>query len=307
VSNLGVPLPNNLNFDTQIGLEGRAIPDLTGVDENDQLVLMMESKFWATLTSNQPITYLGHLTPDKEGIVLFIAPSSRFPTLWQELVQRCTESGLSVNQKIDQSPEHLVAEVEPGKLLGLASWESLLSYLKKELEVNGIVDGEHEVWQLQGLCERLDAEAFHPLQADDLKSDSDMQIEEYRRLINDLVGILIKKGHASIKEYRATPGADYYKRYMTLYGSKNWCVEFNATYWARFQRTPIWLTLDFASKFTTQSIKKLSPLKEESPSRLFEDEKQIMIPLELALNVEREDVLKSLVQQIEEIEPFIGT
>jgi hypothetical protein len=267
---------------------------------------MVESKFWATLTRNQPITYLRHLTPDKESIVLFIAPSSRFPTLWNELIHHCTKSGLSVDQKIDRAPEYIVAEVEPKKLLGLVSWESLLSYLKKELEDNGVIEGAYEVWQVQGLCERLDAEAFHPLQAVDLKSNADVKIEEYRRLVNDLVGMLCQKGYANTKGYSASPGPDYYKRYITLYGNKNWSVEYNGTYWDRFERTPIWLTLDLASKVATQSIKKLSPLKEESPSKLFEDGKQALIPLELALNVEREDILKSLVQQIEEIKPFIG-
>jgi len=247
---------------------------------------------------------LRHLSPDKDGIVLFIAPSSRFPTLWPELVHRCTESGLSVDLKIDQPPEYLVAEVEPRKLLGLASWESLLSHLKNELEVNGVTDGANEVWQLQGLCERLDAEAFHPLQADDLKSGSDARIKEYRRLVNDLVDILVEKGYATVKDYRATPGATYYKRYMTLFGNANWCIEYNGNHWTRFQSTPIWLSVSIKS--VSRSIEKLNALQEESPNRLIEHNKRILFPLELPLNVEKEDILNSLVQQIEEIEPFIG-
>ncbi len=304
VSNLGVLLSDNLNFDIQIGLMGGAIPDLTGVDEDDQLVLMVESKFWATLTRNQPVAYLDHLAPDKDGIVLFVAPASRFSTLWKELVQRCIESGLPVDKEIDQSPEYFVAKVGPRKLIGLASWESLLSYLKQELAVNNISDGEYEVWQLQGLCERLDAEAFRPLRPEDLQLSSDERIEQYCLLVDDLVGMLVKKGYASTEGYRVTPGADYYKRYMNLYGNMNWCIEYNKTYWTQFQPTPIWLTVTINS--TTQSVEKLNLLRQKSPSRLFENKKQILIPLNLSVDIEREDVLENLVQQIEEFEPYIG-
>ena len=302
IANLSVNLPKNLKYDTQLGLAGRAIPDLIGVDEDNHLVLLVESKFWATLTKNQPLAYLGHLTKEKQGIVLFIAPSSRFPTLWPELVQRCSKGGLSLGQQVDESPDYLVVEVEPGKRLGLVSWESLLTYLKQQLEANDVIDGSFEVWQLQGLCKRLDAEAFHPLLAEDLRTDSDAQIVSYHRLVDDLVNKLVEKEYASVKDYRATPGVDYYKRYMTLFGNRDWCIEFNRTHWIHLQRTPIWLT-----NATTQSIERVASLRKESPSRLFEDGKQILIPLDLLQEVEKEAVLDNLVDQIEKIEPFIGS
>ena len=42
---------------------------------------MVESKFWAPLTPNQPIGYLRRLPVDREGMVLFIAPEGRYGTL----------------------------------------------------------------------------------------------------------------------------------------------------------------------------------------------------------------------------------
>lgn len=304
VSNLGVHLPADLHFDEQ-RLMGQAIPDLIGTDEDEQRVLMVESKFWAILTHNQPITYLQHLASEKESILLFVAPSSRILNLWQQLTERCARKGFPIDQEITQWSEYHVAKVEPGKVLGLVSWESLLTYLKKALEDNGVIEGAYEVWQLQGLCERLDAEGFHTLLAEDLQSSADVETEKYHRLADALLEILVEKDYASSgKEYRTTSGADFYKRYMTLDGHKNWCIEFNQTYWASFAPTPIWLTLYFKSQ--TQAKEKFNSLREKSPNKIYLDKHSILIPLELALGVEREDVLKHLVRQIEEVSPFLG-
>jgi len=303
VSNLGVHLPDNLHIDKQRG-QGHAIPDLVGIDEDKQCVLMVELKFWATLTSNQPLTYLHHLAAEKKSMLLFVAPLSRFPTLWRELIHQCIKNSPSIDREIAQSPECYVAEVESGKLLGLVSWESLLTHLRKALENNGMIDGAYEVWQLQGLCDRLDAEGFHPLQAKDLQSSADLEIEKYHRLVDDIVKILIKKGHASTEEYSATPGTGFYKRYMTLHGYKNWCVECNQTYWSNFGSTPIWLTLYIRSK--AQAKEKSNSIKEKSRNRVFVDKNYILIPLELALGVEQEYVINHLVRQIEDVIPFLG-
>lgn len=304
VANLGISLSDDLIFDSQLGLAGGARPDLTGVDKEGDLVLAVESKFWATLTKNQPNAYLDLLAPDKAGMVLVIAPASRFPTLWEELVQRCADGDLAVKEISDHSPEYRCAEVGPQKLLCLASWESLLAYLKQEFLINDVTNGAHEVWQLQGLCERLDEEAFHPLRPENLQFSSDSQVEHFRRLVDDLISLLVKKGYASTKGYRATPSADYYKRYMNFLGNANWCIEYNQTYWSLFQISPIWLTVTLAA--TTQSLEKIDLLRQESPSRLIEHEKQILIPLDLSLGAERTKVLESMVHQIVEIEPFIG-
>jgi hypothetical protein len=57
------------------------IPDLVGATTDGTGVLLVESKFWAPLTPNQPIGYLRRLPVDREGMVLFIAPEGRYETL----------------------------------------------------------------------------------------------------------------------------------------------------------------------------------------------------------------------------------
>lgn len=64
-------------------------PDLVGRDVEGRYLLIVESKFWAPLTLNQPATYIDRLPADKPALLLFIAPASRMRTLWLELLSRC--------------------------------------------------------------------------------------------------------------------------------------------------------------------------------------------------------------------------
>ena len=72
-----------------------AVPDLACYDENDNLVALIESKFWAPLTRNQPVTYWQGLPDDKPAVLLFLAPDYRVHqgSLWDELVARLRNAG----------------------------------------------------------------------------------------------------------------------------------------------------------------------------------------------------------------------
>ena len=65
VASTGVALEKNLAFSTQERGEGGEIPDIVAKDEQRRLVLIIESKFWAVLTAQQPVAYLDSLSPDQ--------------------------------------------------------------------------------------------------------------------------------------------------------------------------------------------------------------------------------------------------
>ena len=54
------------------GINGR--PDVTGLNSEGGKSVIIEGKFWANLTQNQPSNYLKELAP--EGKILFLAPRS---------------------------------------------------------------------------------------------------------------------------------------------------------------------------------------------------------------------------------------
>ena len=72
-----------------------AVPDLACFGEDDQLVALVESKFWAPLTRHQPVTYWQGLPDDKASALLFLAPGFRVnqSSLWDELVGKLVKAG----------------------------------------------------------------------------------------------------------------------------------------------------------------------------------------------------------------------
>ena len=70
-----------------IGTEGER-PDLAGLDRDNQERVLIEAKFWAGLTDNQPVAYLERLPANTPSALLFVAPASKLEPLWDELCQR---------------------------------------------------------------------------------------------------------------------------------------------------------------------------------------------------------------------------
>ena len=63
--------------------------DLAALDEQGSERVLIEVKFWAGLTDNQPNTYLERLPADgNPAVLLFVAPEVRLETLWPEVLRR---------------------------------------------------------------------------------------------------------------------------------------------------------------------------------------------------------------------------
>lgn len=69
ISSVGIALPKNLTIKTQAKWQDAAIPDLVGLDEEGHHILIVESKFWAPLTPNQPTTYIERLPHDTPALL----------------------------------------------------------------------------------------------------------------------------------------------------------------------------------------------------------------------------------------------
>lgn len=295
ISQYGIVLPKSLKFRTQATAFDGAIPDLVGIDSEDRYILIIESKFWAYLTQNQPATYIKRLPPETPAILLFISPSSRFTTLWPELVDRCKIR--RTNDSIQESGKtpFLTAKLNKWHLLGLTSWEAMLAVFYQKAQEVGDIYASGDIWQLQSLCARIEEEAFHPLSEQDNVLPTEQRISQIRSLLDELLMCLIDAGIASTEGYRATPGPNYYKRYMSIYGlpKSDWCVEFNTWYQQKYPQTNLW----FSASKTAQSSNLLS----ESNILYYRYEKQFLIPLEFPQGVEREEVLNGVYEQIVDI------
>jgi hypothetical protein len=292
VSTTGYDPPRDLVFSTQIHTQHGSIPDLVGATEDGTGVLLVESKFWTPLTRNQPTGYLRRLPQDREGMVLVIAPKSRCEELWPELVARCEEETLEVWDEKGEPPNWRAAHTSKGRL-ALVTWSFVLDHLEGRLEEAGQDRGAHEVWQLRGLCQRLE----EPIQLDEDPPGSERRKARLRSIVDEVARRLIERGVFATKGYRATPGSYYYRRFGDLSGRMNWSIGYDEQYTARFEESLLWL------RGPSGGAEDFGPslAGEEHSFRCYVLDGRLLFPLDVPTQAAREVVVQSLTAQVEGI------
>jgi hypothetical protein len=293
----GLSLKGDFAFKTQATGDDGAIPDLVGVDGEGNAPILIEAKFWAGLTDHQPLTYLSRLSPDKEGILVFIAPARRIATLWPELIGRCEAGGLKIGERSGSDGAALL-RIGTRHIIGLTSWSSILSVLLQAVEADGNPAIAADVRQLQGLCAKMDDDAFLPLRSEELSPQIGTRVMQYCRLVDDATATLVAAGKVSVKGLKATGGDGWYGRYLTVKGN-GCCLMFSAEDWGRLRETPIWLSVKGPEwKLTPEINNALAALERESPPRLVRTDSELLIPISLPTAVERDVVLDRLLNQV---------
>jgi hypothetical protein len=257
----GVP-PLELVATEVTGEQGDRL-DLVAFDESNTERLLIEVKFWAGLTDNQPNTYLSRLPNDgTPAVLLFVAPEQRLETLWVEILRR---AGTCFNLGSDTAGEGLrSAPVDGGpRRLMLTSWRILLGAMASRAGIDGDVSAERDILQLDALCEREDSEAFLPLRAEEFAPAVPRRMLGLRRLIDDATDrartleVANSTGHrvVSTKRLRVTLRPYGYGRYITIGGMYVAWFGVNQERWARHKETPIWLR--FYHRAAKEAQKKL--------------------------------------------------
>ena len=151
----------DLVYRTQAAAVGEGRPDLVGFDAEGRELLLIEAKFWAGLTANQPVAYLERLPVVRGAGLLFVAPAARLPSLWPALVGLCTAAGLMVRRHGETDGDGVsLAALEDGRWLGITSWRHLLDLLIARLDEAGASSAASDARPLAGLCDRMDEEEF---------------------------------------------------------------------------------------------------------------------------------------------------
>ncbi|MFH7325860.1 hypothetical protein [Desulfurivibrio sp. C05AmB] len=305
-------LPENTFFSSQERGDDGGIPDIIGKNGDDK-ILIIEAKFGAGLTANQPVGYLGHLKGAGNGVLMFVAPENRLETLWFELGHRCKKS---VNHdfigetKRPASGKFIVSKLISGQFLALTSWREILDYLKK-----AAIDEpqlSNNIAQLSGLCERMDAEAFLPLTSEDITSQA---IPRCQLQFYDIVDKVFYKVVYKVKENvpgeppptgkSCNAGYGYYARSFSFY-EFGLNIQLDYTIWRKYGLSPIWLSVrKNDSGNPTLTTKVQNALSQLPDDRLFYTELKThpaaYIPLLLPVGKELEAVLENLSKQIEEV------
>ena len=169
-----VALQNILDVDnvpthyiTELSTESHGRPDVTGLDVDGNKSVIIEGKFWANLTPNQPNNYLEELGDG--GKLLFLAPNKRLGSLKTE-----------INQRLNGESDKIV----------ISSWENFLSLVEKENNENHNPFLASDLTQMKELCQKMDTEGMPPLSASDLDPMNGRIASHFSDVIDECNAIL---------------------------------------------------------------------------------------------------------------------
>ena len=264
-----------------------AVPDLACLDGDDNLAALIESKFWAPLTHNQPVTYWQGLPDDRPAVLLFLAPRYRVDqgSLWDQLVDRLRDAGHELGPA--DSDESLIAASDKvgQRRLMLTSWESLLDKLRTKSDDDA--QAGFELAELQGLA------------ASAIAGDNPQRDDNLKRLIADAVKRVEQSGWANTDGLTVGQGFGYYGRYLRLADAYAWLgIDDEAK--KQTPDKPLWLS------FYGDSVEKVrGTLGSLAEPGLEWRSKEVPVPIELPAAADQGATLDAIVAELERIAKII--
>ena len=230
--------------------------DLVGYNKAGEERVLIEAKFWANLTANQPGSYLDRLPKDdKASVLLFLAPERRLHTLRPLLQRRAPGGDLNLEVAADANDLRTAPIAGSNRHLMLTSWRALLHRMESHAGLAGDVPTGEDIRQLRGLCDREGADAFLPLRADELSPEVPRRLRDLARLIDDATARVFDKGFAD--GIQPSASQSYFGTFLRL-GSKAkgvWArAWFGVSYnwWRESEGCPLWIEMQSSGDMSYQ-------------------------------------------------------
>lgn len=299
----GQPLPI-ASFRTQELVNG-AFPDMACFDDDGNHVAFIESKFWASLTPNQPVSYWKALPDDRSATLMFLAPASRIvgidkDSLWCVLVERLRKAGYTIGP-VNQGKGLVSAASTDGRhRLMLTSWEVLLDRLATRTKKDGDLEALFEIAELQGLAR------------DAIDEDNPIVDPNLRELIADAVAKVKESGWASTDGLTSghIEGVRYVRYFRLAGASAGLRIDYKAV---KQMGKPLWLWFwsgnDPGRLVSLDEVRaRLGKLAEPGLEWLPED---VCVPIDFPASSGREAMLDIIVTKLERIaktiDPYVPT
>lgn len=294
-------LPDDLSFATQAVAEDDGRPDLEGYGSDLQRYVVAETKFHAGLTQHQPLTYAARLPADVPASLIFIIPSARMTSLWQELTRRLKGGDYAVSPRHELKPELWQASIDGKHNFILVSWRALLSAVLREMEIRDETERLDDVRQLVGLCERMDTEAFLPLRSEELTSiETARRYFQYGQIVYDVGEALLNLEGFDRKGLTPSGGLGFYGRFLRGH-EMVFFITFDSVAWATHKLSPLWLRFDInSSPEALDRLRRGTDLPDDIQI-IVESPKRIFIPLIIQPGMERPEIVRTLAQQVERV------
>ena len=265
------------HYITELSTKSNGRPDVTGLDINGNKAVIIEGKFWANLTENQPNNYLKELTDT--GKLLFFAPDKRVNSLELEISSR-------LNQ-------------EDGRII-VYSWNNFLDLVEVENNKNHNAYLASDLNQLKELCQRMDTEGMPPLSMSDLAPMNGRISSHFSDVIDECQPILKKWKHSDFKGTKKTSSKYGHGFYFCAYDFT--CLLcFDSSEWFRKDcHTPIWLYI-WDSKWK-KSEKIIRVLKNFDIKNSYDDAYGIV----LQTGMDKNQVVNHIVNKTKEVLKYLN-
>lgn len=232
-----------LRWVTQATNDDGSRPDLVGLDQERRPAVVIEVKFWASLTDNQPTSYLAgqeKAFPDRpnDHLLVFLVPGNRQHVIVGELKRRLLEGRDAVESAGMTATEYLAS-----RSVSVVTWSRMLGEIRVSLTAAGDTDGLEDLHQLKGLCDRADAEAMLPIASEEVDSVHARRYRDYVHLANQAGKILVQSEAVSTEGLRQSDGYWGVGRFIKTRGGVTFWFGFYPRYWSDHYATPWWLQL----------------------------------------------------------------
>lgn len=292
-------LRENLLFRTQQDTdEGEGRADMKAVAGDGSVPLLVESKFWAGLTANQPNGYLRHLEGTSGGVLLFLAPHPRLKYLWPKLRERAGEEfPIEVGSADDE--EEFVLPLQNGATLLLRSWQEVLNAIESAVQAEGgHSDLLDDLRQVRGLCDRHSDAGFLPFRGDDIGQDVGKRVHQLRNIV---LAVDPELGKLWTADRNVTSSRYRYGLRTKLHGFDA-VIAIIYYWWSADGRSPIWLRLKAETRNRRDEV--LRALEPDIQARRDKETSyptDVLIPLPPKLGVEKDEVIADLAGQLNKI------
>ena len=298
----GADVPDGLNFVGQVGNPDTGRPDVVGTDGDHTERLLIEAKFAAGLTAQQPSGYLSRLGTTAPGMLLVVAPSTRLATLWSELLRATPE--LSTTAPSPSAPlagAVLAHSIDAKRVLALTSWRYLVTHVLEALKTTGNLALAQDGEQLLALTEVMDSQAYTPVAPGDYGVGEARRIQQLQGLIDGVHDRV--KASSQVVEHagRSSHGRIFYGWYLASTATKKalW-FGFYPRVWAREGISPLWMQVSISPSWSRQRLTQaLSTLHRPGQKGVFDGVDSFFVPLTLEPFLSEQQTVADLLSQVE--------
>ena len=294
---------------TQAVEETGATPDLACLDQDGERHVLIEAKFDAMLTKNQPVQYLRHLPKDRSSVLLVVAPKRRLVPLWAEMKKLVLDSGDFTIEGESTTDGLVNASVSDHSALSLVSWEYLLHKLAARAEEEVEESTLRSIAELQGVVEY---EALNAFQApsSDLAMLDELGKKRYKDLIDGTITEGIREKLVSVDGFGPGGGTTGYIRYFAIGEVPVW-FGYDLRLWEAYGG-PMWVGFQTLAQQNIGTVReRLRRLCARRPDDFFHDvpawsHKRDYIRIEMPARGELPMMREALLVQLREIAASLG-